>query len=278
MNFSYRDMLILVSMSTAVILMTFTFTALGLADETVSENDIPEYNTTDDNFNFVGQFPENPHTPSNFIMTWEEKLQGDSNNQMWLDGDTSSGTELVLLNNGNESNLEPEMKMNVWDSGNVTQYSGTYNEVGDYHVFNENGYEIYTAFDSYRNKNQRDMVMNIDVEIRSQPGDSDYLRRIPVIGGLISGTEYVASAVLWIGSIFYWTLGTIFEIILNLTAMLYGSMAFFISFMHWIITAYTAVISGASAWASVFVAIPGILLMVEFAKLILIGIKLLPST
>lgn len=279
MNFSFRDMIIILSMSTAVILMTFTFTALGLADEEVGENDIPEFNTTGDNFDLVGQFPDSPGTPSAFPITWNEKLGSDSNNQIWLDGDTSDGTELVLLNNGNESDIRPRLGVNTWTNGNVSQSKYEYTELDDYHIFNDNGYELYTYWSSYSNKNETNMTFNVYVEIREQPTtDGGFLKRIPVIGGIVSAGESTAGAVLWIGSILYWTLGAIFEVIINLSLMLYNITAFFVAFMHWLLISYSAVISGASAWASVFVAIPGILLMVEFTKLILIGIKLLPTT
>lgn len=279
MNFSFRDMIILISMATTVILMTFTFTALGLADESVSENDIPEFNITSDKFDLVGQFPDNPGSPSKFKLRRNEELGDDSNNQVWLDGDTTAGTELVVINSGNTEDIQPGIFFNEWDSGNVTTTEASYNETGDYHVFDKGGYELFTQYHGYENKGEANMTITMQIEVREQPEtDGGILKRIPVIGGVVSAGESVAGAVFWVGSILYWTLGTMFEIIINLAFMLYKVMAFFVSFMHWLTISYTGIISGANSFASVFVAIPGILLMVEFTKLILIGIKLLPTT
>lgn len=280
MNFTFRDMLIILSMSTAVILMTFTFTALGLADESVSENDIPEFNSTADNFNLVDEFPDSPGTPSEFTLTWNEKLEASSDNHLWLDGSTDNGTEMFIRNKdstGNSENVEIQVTVNEWTSGNVASKTKiNFTDVGNYSVMNKYDYEIYMEFDEIKNKDTNDMQSDMYFEVRDRP--SGDIEEIPIIGGVVSTGKNLYGVVSWIGLVIYWFSAMIFEVAISIVLSLYNVLAFFVAFMHWLLSAYSAVIAGASAWASVFVAIPGILLMVEFTKLILIGVKLLPTT
>lgn len=279
MNFTYRDMLILLSMTVAVILMSFTFTALGLANEDVQENDIPEFNTTAENFNMVDEFPDNPGTPSQFTITWNELLSGSSDNQYWLHGDTNGGVEAALFNDGNASNPEPRIRINDWNSGSVNSYKEyNFSEEGNYSVITEGNYTLYIEWDETKNLGENDMSFGVLVQIREQPSDKGFLGRIPVVGAVFSAGQELASIVAYIGVVIWWISATILEITINLILTLYGVIVFFVSMIHWLLITYTAIITGVSAWASVFLAIPGTLLMLEFTKLLLIGIKLLPTT
>ena len=279
MNFGVSDIKVIMAMTTAIIVITFIFSGMGFVDEETDENNIPEFNITSERFDLVGQFPDSPGSPSNFDISWSEDLGSDSNNQIWLDGDTSDGTELVLLNNGNESEPELELLINNWEDGNSTTTTHTYTEIGDRNVYEVDGYELLATYTDYRNLGSSDAEFTINIEIREQPeSDGGFLSRIPLVGGIVGVGEAGAAATLWIGGILFWTLGTAFEVILNLSYMLFEVMYFFVSLFHWLIASYTDVITHASSWAAIIVALPGILLSLMFAKLVFVGIKLLPTT
>lgn len=278
MNFTQRDLIILLSMSLAVILMTFTFSALGLGNENVTTSDIPEFNASAGNFDLVGELPDSPGTPDHFKLVWNQKLGADSRSQIWLDGDTDSGTEIFLTLNStsNGSNPDVEVQVNNWSSGTADSTHYELWEVGDYIIIDVYDYTIYAEYDDLNNVNETDETSVISFEVRDRPNDD--LEQLPVIGGIISAGGNLYAVVSWIGTIIWWISATIIETSISVILSLYNIVAFLVSLMHWLIITYSGIISGANNFAAVFVAIPGILLSVEFAKLIMIGIKLLPTT
>lgn len=270
MNFGKFDVMILLVMTIAIVSISFTMPALGLGGDSVNETEIPEYSIDPNRFDIAGEFPRNPGTPSSGVMWFNNSTPAEfSENQIWLDGDTSNGgTEMVIIDSGGE------FIVNEWSSGTATPTTYNLTNEGQRFVYDQNDYEVafevteYTAGEYYE----------VEFNVRDQPSGVGWIGRVPVVGGLFSGGEALAQTLAWIGSIAWWAVTVAWELTVNAINVLAGSTAFVFETATWLITTYTGIVSAAESWAAVFVAIPGLLLTIELGKLAWIGISLLPTT
>lgn len=290
MNFSKFDMVLIFSMSLAIVLMSFMFPALGMTEEgdKVNESDIPEFNISSDRWDIVGDFPEDPGTPSTGRIIWNESEGAESDNQRWLHGDTSLGAEHTVINFGSADNPDAEVRLTSWndDQSNFTNQTITgegqeftlesVNEIGGSLTVNFN-YTVEYEVAVYENTSGNFHV-EVDYLITEQPQDEAWYERVPLLGGLFSAGADLAGIVGWIGSILYWFVASTFEIALTLVTILFDVMVYGISMLQWLTGTYSSIISGAGGFAQVLVAMPPVLLFVEFAKIGMIGISLLPFT
>jgi hypothetical protein len=280
MEFTKFDMKIIITMTFAIVVMSLVFPPLGLTSaDSVDENEIPKFNMSADRFDFSGEFPDRPNAPSQGNLYFNEELQGDSDNVLWLDGDTDNGTEVVLLNDGNLSDPEPEIRVNNWVSGSVSDTTiHNFTQVGDIQVHDDYGYEVQFTYITLENVNESDQTINMQYKVRSQPSDQNWVRRIPILGGVVSSGEQLAGMVGWIGSIVWFFVARATETTLNVIAMLLDIVIFMVDTMVFMITTYGDIVTNATQYAAIMVLIPGLILSVEFMKLIMIGISLLPTT
>ncbi|WP_226005022.1 hypothetical protein [Natrinema salinisoli] len=276
MNITGFDLMVMVCMAIAVVSMSYTFPALGLTDSSVDENDIPEFEIESDRFDFAGQFPENPGTPSQGSL---EVSDGDGD-QVTLHDNGTHSVQLSAVNNTSSPNLTPQVYLGKYnDSSSSPQLeSVTLEYLGDEAILEAFEYELELTWTSTRNADQSDETAVVDYEIVSQPGDEGWLTRVPIIGGIVSSGEAIANVVGWIGSIIWWGVAVAFETIVNVVGLVFDVATYFIGTFTWMITAYTGIVSGAGSWAAVFVAIPGILLFAELAKVVMVLVSLLPTT
>ena len=96
MDFTTRDIGILISMSLAVIMISFVFPTIGLADtgDKAAESEIPEFNISTDRFDFAGDFPDNPGTPSTGALERNE-AELDVYRPRFFHGDTAGGVRMT---------------------------------------------------------------------------------------------------------------------------------------------------------------------------------------
>lgn len=268
MEFSKHDMIILLTMTVAIICLSFTLPALGMAGggDSATESDIPEFNLTTDRFDFAGEFPDSPGTPSS------GELEIDNSNVEASDNfvDLGNGTSMTLFDG-------PDMQMginNIDASGGDDVYFNN-SEVGDIQTLEAFGYEIDAELLSVENEGESDFTWSVRWEIEDQPSDSGFISRIPIVGGVVSIGESLASMVGWIGSIIFWFVGTVVTTVTNLIVVLIDIVTFFISLLHWMLSTYLGYVSAADGFASVFLMVPGILLFLEFAKLGMITVDML---
>lgn len=274
-----RDIMLLLVMAIAIVSMSLVFPALGLTDEdSVSASEIPEFSLQESRFDIAGEFPNAPGTPTTGTLTYDPQADY-NNNQIWLSGGTDAGGyELVLLPNGTSA----DVRINEWnDTSFVDQQTVVVNESNPTGVVSNDQWtvtaEITDKFNGTTNTSTG--YYQVDYEVVEQPGDGGAIgERIPVIGSLFSATNALAGMVGWIASIIYWFLQTSFEVILNVTGLLYDVTSYFIGLLTWMSTTYGNVVTSASGWVSVFVALPGIIFSAVLGKLVIIGIGLLPTT
>ncbi len=280
MNFGKNDVMILLSMSLAVIGMSFVFPAVGLADADTGASEIPEYTLDTEPMDLAGELPESPGTPSRGTMDLDtsEPIEF-SNNQVWLDGGTEGGTEMVLLPATSEDDT-PELVVNNWESGSVTGEERRNVTEGGQFVVNNFTYEVTFDVTQFDESNGYDNAQyELEYNVRNQEADSGWLDRVPIVGGIIGAGEALAAIVAWIGSIIWWMFATVIDFTSAALVVLVDTVVFFVSLVTWLVTTYAAIVSNANAgWVSLFVALPGIILSLEFGKLGLIAVSLLPTT
>ncbi len=280
MEFTSHDMKIIVSMVFAIVIMSLVFPPLGLTSaDSVDANEIPEFNMSQTRFDFTNEFPDRPNAPSQGNLYFNEDLQGDSDNVLWLDGDTDNGTEVVLLNNNNFSDPEPQIRVNNWNSGSVAATDiYNFNQVGNIEVHDNFSYEVQFTYITLENVNETDQTINMQYKIREQPSDRNWIRRIPIVGGIVGAGEQLVGVIAWGFSIIWWFTARAAETGLNIIGMLFDIMSFIIDMLVFMVSTYTAIVQNASEYAAVMVLIPGIVLSLEFMKMVMIGISLLPTT
>lgn len=274
-----RDIMLLFVMALAIVSMSLVFPALGITNEdSVTASEIPEFQLEQDRFDIAGDFPNDPGTPTSGTMTYDSSADY-NNNQIWLSGGTDGGGyELVLLPNGDQA----EIRINEWNSSSFVGYSSTNvsanNTAGA--VSRDEWTVTVETTDAFNADTDPSVgYYEVTYNVEEQPGDGGNIgERIPLVGTLFSAANGLAGMVGWIGSIIYWLVQSTFEVILNVTGMLYDVTSYFINLISWMSTTYGAVVTSANGWVSVFVALPGIIFSAVLGKLVIIGISLLPTT
>ena len=277
MNFGKLDFMILVGTTIALVGMSFVFPAMGLIDSEDAEDaqDIPEFDIEGDRFDFAGEFPRQPGTPSSDFLRWYHpdpqteinvRELGDDRRIRMSETSARPGVEFWTLNvsfintETGETLDSVEFDENNTSSGSLTD--------GDW--------EIAVDLVNTAGEEEDDFLGETQFRIlESSEGASDgFLGGLPVIGGLVSAGEDVAGMVGWIGSVLYWFVGWMFTLVSNMLAVMIDSVLYVIGLVNWLITTYTAVVSAAPGWSSVIVLLPGILLFLELVKITWIAVEI----
>lgn len=276
MNFTETDIKILVAMTLAVLAMSITFPTLGLAGEEAEANDIPEFNTTKNAYDFAGQFPDRPGGPSRGQLIYQDDVSVEQDNrQEWLYGDTSDGHELVLLMNGTKDAPAADVHSNNWTDGNVDKTRFELTNTGDANTIEHNGYKIQYDYRRIENKNESDVTLHVQYTIEQQPSEQTWYQRIPVLGGVVDTTDQLVPMLGWIGSVIYWYFSWVMTLAANMFTQFFEVITFVIDLLHWLYSTYFGIVDAAPGWASLFVMVPGVLMFLEFAKGVMIAVDLI---
>lgn len=283
MNFTKFDMVLLFTMTLAVILMSFTFPSLGLTDEgdEVNETDIPELNLSASNWDLVGDFPNQPGTPTSGRLERDDSKKVIGQHQTWIsnvtDQDNGTSIEIASFDTGNHT-----INVGDFEDGNasVDIYNMT-GEEGQEIRHENNSWSIIFTVERYDNPGLSNASSVVMWQVVESP-DADEgggLSGIPVIGGLWETGEQLFLALAYLGDIIMWFFGTLIEIALTVVETLFTAMVYAVNMLSWLSATYASIISAApTGFASAILAAPGALLTLEFLKVAWIGIKLLPST
>lgn len=278
MNFGRFDMVLIFSTAIAIVLLSFIMPATGMTSaDNASEGDIPEFNISADQWDFAGEFPDSPGTPtSGEIRRFENQTLIDEH-IAWIDRPTEDGASVELSNFSGDMNIN----FNNWSSGssvandriNITAEGDTYRLANDSYAF-----EFHV--EHFSNHGEPNMSAIVEWELTSSPdaGGGGLLDSIPVIGGLFNAGEQLVSAILYLGSIMFWIVASVFETVLTVITIIVTIITYGVSTMVWLFTTYFDMVDSAPGWAAVIVAIPGIIISVEFAKVAMIAVRLLPYT
>lgn len=274
MNFERFDIVMLVTMSLAIIGMVFTMPALGLTSASTSESDIPQFDIKSDRFDFAGDFPDSPGTPSTGTMWIRNNEVNVSENFIDLD----SNDNFVMFQETDVSN--PDMKVSLVDTGASTQEDLFFNQssIGDSKVVDHSGYEVVATLTDKQNVSEADFYWELDYQIREQPSDESWIGRLPGVGTLYSAGETLAQIVAWIGSVLFWGIKFMISMALNIVGIMFDVATYLVGMLAWLSGTYLDIVSSAGGWAGLFVAVPGIIVFLIFAKMGMIVISLLPFT
>jgi len=270
MNFTSNDMAIIVAMTVAVIGLSFTMPALGLGGSQAS--DPPEFNMSADRFDFAGEFPENPGTPSSGTLRWNETADY-PDNQVWIEKDRASLTALT--------DTEPQVNFILFNDTAVEAEQSVFRNTSGTEVIELQDWQIRIDFYDIEEVNATAGEYNfaVDYTVEERPSsDGGFISSIPVVGGIFDAGSQLASIVGWGVSVVWWVATTTAQTAINVIGMAYDIAAFGAGLMGWMGSTYAAVIAGSSSWATIFLAIPSVILSLEFAKIIMILISLLPTT
>lgn len=279
MNFGKWDIGIFVGMSIAIISMSFLFPPLGLTNEDMNSTDIPEFNITKGTFDFANEKPVYPNRPSKGTLRYvENQSEAQDKRQIWLRGDSNDGVSLVLLNDNNLSDPQAEITLNFFNSTTSSFEQILINE-SEFKTIEAYDYKVAIENVEYTNVGESGVTITADFEVLQQPSDTSWLGRVPIVGAVVGAGNQLAAVVGWIGSIMWHYVYNFIVLSTNLMLILYNIITFFIDFFLWLSTTYFSIVTGAGAsWASIIVAIPGILLSFILLKAVIVFIHLLPTT
>lgn len=277
MDFNRFDMVLLVTMSFAIILMSFAFPQLGMTadSDAVGENEIPEYNTSNSTFDFSGGFPNmGVNSPTSGTMDYDGTRNGaggiEGMDLYWIDRPKSEGTSIQLTNDSSEG---LQIWYRDWDSTGTVTASDEYNvnEEGQQIIHNNDSWTIEMTVTSIQNRQEANMTAEVDFLVRNTPDG--------VGGGWnFDGLGDIAQVLTYLAVVITWGVTTIVEVSLNLVVTMFEISVFLVDLMHWLSTTYFSVVNAASGWASVILLVPGIILSLEFGKIGMVLLSLLPTT
>ena len=265
MNIGKFDLMVLVVMGLAVVSMSFVFPALGLSGVSTEESDIPSLNIQEGRFDLVGDSPRQPSSPTEGVLFYDTTQSATfSENSIWLEGNTNDGVQLTLLQNASDPS-QADVLLTEWNGTVASQDRIAITENNSSGVLSTAGYQI--AVETTDRHNPPDLL-EVSWRVDDDP------RASGAFGFLTDLVNVVAWGVTWI----IWFMTSIVEGTLNAIGIIFDVMGYLISLMSWLITTYGTIVTSAPSWVGIFVAIPGIVLSAVLAKIVIIGIQLLPST
>ncbi|WP_292484203.1 hypothetical protein, partial [Methanohalobium sp.] len=205
MNFTSFDFAILISMTTAVILMSFIFPALGLGDKDVQPSEIPSLNVTNDRFDFAGELPRSPGTPTQGELIWESSSTGGgTRDNVFLDGDTTNGNQVTWVNLNNESDPEMNVTFTTFNSGSIQTSTTERITENNATTISQDGYKIQFTHTRLKRNSDGSFISYLNYKMEETKSDDSWFKRIPYVGGVFDTVDQVASVLSWGFSIIYW--------------------------------------------------------------------------
>lgn len=264
-EFTKTDFQILLVMTVALVFISFVFPAVGFSANAVNATDIPEFNASQGQFDYLNDEIPSPNEPTEGELTYIHNAEtNEDNRQAWLE---RYDLGISMLNMGTPSN--PDVEVNLV---NQTAPSGSDIETAK---INESefvnlqnwGYEV--SFSNLRFEDNNETV-RVDWEVHQQPeADS-----IPIIGGLLSAGAEIGATIAWLTEIILVVTTNTVLTVTNVFLTLFNIMSFIFGFMFWLFSTYSGIVTGApESWVAIFMAIPGVILSFEFAKLIILLIS-----
>lgn len=279
MQFGKFDFTILIVMLIAVVFMSFVFPSLGLGGSEVSESEFPELNVSNSTYDFAGEFPRRPSTPGEGVLVYINNSADVDERSVWLDRTDqdvgSDGTQVFLAEESDQG--KPQISLIQFEGGTETDRDeANFTETGEkvnLKVDANETFELVAELTGQENLGAENATLEARFEVRVQPADTHWTQRVPVLGGAFSAATQTASTVAWIGVVMIWFATYLVTILTNVFITVINLTVFLFSLANWLIITYTGIVSSASSFASVIVAIPGVLLSTMLGKIVVIFIE-----
>lgn len=285
MDITERDMTILIATTTGVILMTILFPSLGLAGDEAKSSEVPEFDVDTNAFDFAGDFPTRPAGPDGGTLVWIDSGNRDnptagagSDNDHWITGGTNDGEFIYLVNDNNVSEPVWQVGVQDWDNDNVTnEVTANLTEAGDAALITEGDWQIRVELDRLYNINEspgQTAEVTYEIEEDATTEDSAWYSGVPIIGDTAEGLQWISRLLVYIGSIFQWYVLTLVEVVWNVSFALVQVTTFIIDLLSFLTTTYAEIATSPTAsWAQVILAIPSVIMMAVWAKVVLVFIE-----
>lgn len=276
-NFGKFDISVIVVMSLAVIVMSFTFPALGLTGSNVADSDVPSFNASANTFDLTGDTPNQPRTSDSGQIRYEESGAGASVegvSLLYIQRPKTDGYSMEVFN----ASTGPQLTLINFSGGAAADTYDTpiNNDTSWTHLHQEDGWTIEFSIDTIEDYNGPDMRIVLDYEIQSAPDDSDGISGIPLIGDT---ADLVATVLSYGITMFAYISLVLVEIVINTIVVIANISVYFVSMGVFLASTYASIISGTSTgWAAAVLTVPSVLLTAMLAKLVYLIIKAFPTT
>jgi hypothetical protein len=270
MDITERDMTILIATTTGVILMTILFPSLGLAGDQAQSSEVPRFDVDTDAFDFAGDFPTRPSSPSGGVLVYPD------DHDHWITGGTNDGEFIYLINDNNDTDPVWFVEVQDWDNDAVTnEVNTTLDGEGDSDTLEEADWEISVELDRvYEDNNETVAELIYDIENDPTSEDTAWYSGVPIIGDTAEGLQWVTRTLVFLGNIFLWGILTFVEVIWNVSFALVQVTTYVIDLLSFLTSTYAEIATSPSAsWAQVILAIPSVIMMAVWAKVVLVFIE-----
>lgn len=280
MAFNRLDIQITVAMLIMLIAINFAFPVLGLSTTETNQSDIPDFNLSRGTVVIDPGVPDYPSRPSEGTLTYRENaVQYQDNRQVYLRGDSNDGISITLVNFDPVSDPQPKINLNKFNpDGSTVNDQKNINE-SEFKTLSNHSYTL--AFENVEETNisQPNYTVKADFRVVEQPADSHWSSRIPVVGGIIGSTSQVAAVVGWIGALIWYPIEVFIRFSTTVGNVLFNIISFIFGLGFWLLSTYSSIIGNApTAYISLILSIPGLVLSIQFARMIYQGVKLAPLT
>lgn len=282
-DFTKFDISILLTMTLAIVVMSFLFPALGMSSaQTVQESDVPGFNVTQNTFDITGELPEQPRTSDTGTLTLDEDGAGNSVegiSLLYIDSPEIEGFSIEVAN----VSTGPRVTAINWsdtDNDQVAEVEtqndySINNDTSQTILHNDNGYVIEFNVESIDNYEESNMSIVMSYDIQSSPEDSDGISALPIIG---STADLLATVIGYLVTMFSYVALVLVEVAINTlvtTALVSG---YLVQMGIFLVSTYANIVASASSWAAIILVVPSVLLAAEFAKIAYLIIKAFPTT
>lgn len=261
MSFTTRDLFLVVGMVFAIILMNGFFMHSGVQGDQYQESEMPELNITQSQVDLTPKTADakNPGSPSRGFVSPRDDFDGAYDSNSWIRKDEvyvtaqsfGSYTEVALANTSVVGDIDTVQLTNLSETGELT---------GD-------GFTISVELIEKTGDSTDAGLWIVEYEVEKQPStDSSWMSSVPVVGGLYSSGNQLASMVGWIGAMLYYGITWIVGGFISLVATLGLLVVYVVGLIGWIGGTYTSLISSAPGWSSLIVSVPGIVVSLEMVK------------
>jgi len=277
MDITKTDVTILVTMTFAVVGMSFVMPVLGLSNPDANQSDIPELDVQSDRFEVATDRPRFPNTATSGTLAFNTtKDPAFSDNQIYLESGSSS-TTLALTQNA--STNDSQVTLTVFNSsGGVVDQDKVFLDTANNNTSGVLTAEDYTIAVEATEANDPPDYLEVAWDIDEQAETDSWVGRIPGVGALFSTADLIAQVLAWAVTVFIWFSTSLVFGALNLIGILVDGSIYFLSLLGWLGSTYGTVITAAPAWVGVFVSIPGILLSATLGKIVIVLFRSLPTT
>lgn len=292
MNFTHRDMSILVASFLLIIFVSITFPALGMTDggeiNDTSVSDVPSLELNENRLELMGERPERPRSPTGGELRyntdrtagdWQVTLYDSDNKEVFLttfvtnDDPTQNNPEIQI------SELEKTEPATTVGEDNITLMESNFTD-RDQLTLETDNYTVGLDLAYMENWGTDALEYHIIWElIESEQGDSSgFLASIPIVGGIASSASDLASVGVWGVSVVFWFFGWLLELAINAVIILTTAFLYLFDLGMYISNVQLEIVTAAPSSIAAIIMAAYILFLAEVAKVILILISVLPTT